>query len=83
MKCRVFQFLRKEAHIGVVFLQQLSQGLQEGHQELSRLAEHPAWLSNKDAQENAANFKLAWSSSTRHCEVFGQLSTQSKNLLSH
>ncbi|KAF3836307.1 hypothetical protein F7725_028865 [Dissostichus mawsoni] len=32
------------------------QGLQEGHQELSRLAQHPAGLSNKDAQEDSTNF---------------------------
>lgn len=30
--------LKQDTHIGVIFLQQLSQGLQEGNQELSRLA---------------------------------------------
>lgn len=47
---------KKVSHIGVIFPQQLSQGLQEGNQELSRLTQHPARLSNEDTKEDSTDF---------------------------
>lgn len=48
--------LKQDSHIGVIFLQQLSQGLQEGNQELSRLTQHPPRLSDEDTKEDSTHF---------------------------
>lgn len=77
-KVCVLQFLCASTHVGVVFLQQLSEGLQEGHQELSRLAQHPAWLSDEDAQEDPTDLQLVLTGTIRHCEVLWNLRTQRK-----
>lgn len=65
--------LKQDAHIGVIFLKQLSDGLQEGHQELSRFTQHPTRLSNEDAKEDSTDFKLILSSTISHCEVLWNL----------
>ena len=57
------------SHIGVVLLQQLSQGLQEGHQELPGFTQHPARLGDEDTQEDSAHGELALPRPVRHREV--------------
>lgn len=65
-----------QAYIRVVLLQQLSEGLKQGDKEISRLAQYPAWLSNKDAQEHATHLQLTLPCGIRYCEVLRKLHIQ-------
>lgn len=65
--------LKQDAYIGVIFLKQLSHGLQERYQELSRFTQHPARLSNEDAKEDSSDFKLILPSAISYCEVLWNL----------
>lgn len=67
--------LRQDAHVGIIFLKQLSHGLQDGNQELSRFTQHPTRLCNEDAKEDSTDFKLILSSTVSYCEVLWNLST--------
>lgn len=66
--------LKQDAHIGIIFLKQLSHCLQEGNQELSRFTQHPTRLCDEDAKEDSTNFKLILSSTISYCEVLWNLS---------
>lgn len=68
----------QHTHIGVVLLQKLCDGLQEGHKELSRLAKHPARLSDENTQENSTDLKLFLSCTISYGEIFWNLRTQKK-----
>lgn len=62
-----------QAHIRVVLLQQLSEGLKQGDKEIPRLAQHPAWLSNEDTQEHTTHLQLILPCCIRYCEVLRKL----------
>lgn len=67
-----------QTYIGVVLLQQLCEGLQEGHEEFPRLAKHPARLSNEYTQENPTDLQLILSCAISHREILWNLRSQSK-----
>lgn len=72
-KLDIMAMFSGQAHIRVVLLQQLSDGLKQGDQEISRLAQYPAWLSNKDTQEHSTHLQLTLPSCIRHCKVLRNL----------
>lgn len=68
-------------HVGVVLLQQCGEGLQQSHQELSRLAEHPARLGDEDPEVDSSHLQLALTRCIRHREVLWQLRTHAQTQL--
>lgn len=68
----------RHTHIRVVLLQKLSNSLQEGHKEFTRLAKHPTRLSNENTQENSTDLQLVLSCTVCYCKIFWNLKVQSK-----
>lgn len=72
-KLHIMAMFFAQAHIRLVLLQQLSEGLKQGDKKISRLAQHPAWLSNEDAQEHSTHLQLTLPICIRYCEVLRKL----------